>query len=66
MLGIVGKNTENLSFDFLKEYRRFVHKRRYSLDKYEFAVINTDDKEVFRFLTSYYLGVFDTPGIFVI
>lgn len=62
----VSRDTEYLANDFLLEYRQFVQERKYNLDRYEFVVINTDNKPVFRYMTEYFIGVFDSPGIFAI
>jgi hypothetical protein len=62
----VSRDTELLSNDFLLEFRKFVQERRFHLDRYEFVVIDTDNKPVFRYMTEYFIGVFDSPGIFAI
>lgn len=33
---------------------------------YEFVAFDIDDKKMFRYMTEYYIGVFDSPGIFII
>jgi len=66
VVAALSMSTEYLTHDFLFEFREFVLHRRYHLERYEFVVINTDDKPLFRYMTSYFLGIFDTPGVFAI
>ena len=33
---------------------------------YEFAIIDIDDEDMFNYLTTYSIGRFDSPGIFII
>ena len=66
VVGIAGKQTEYLTTEFLYDFRKLASRRRFSLDDYEFALIDIDDEEMFNYLVSYSLGRFDSPGIFVI
>lgn len=58
--------THYLTSDFLYDFRKLAQSYRYSLNKYEFAIIDVDDEEMFYYLTSYSVGRFDSPGIIVI
>ncbi len=63
---MAGLETERLTTDFLSDFRKWSWDYRYSLNKYEFAVIDLDDEPMFKYLTSFSLGRFDSPGIFAI
>lgn len=66
IIAMAGLETERLSGDFLSDFRKWSYNYRYSLDKYEFALINMDDEPTFKWLTWLQLGRFDSPGIFAI
>lgn len=66
IIGMAGLETDRLSGDFMSDFRKWSHEYRYSLDKYEFALINMDDEPTFKWLTWLQLGRFDSPGIFAI
>jgi len=66
VVGIAGRMTSYLTTDFLYDFRKFVQSHRYSLNKYEFAVIDIDDEDMFNYLFTYSIGRFDSPGIFII
>ena len=66
IIAMAGLETERLSGDFLSDFRKWSYDYRYSLGKYEFALINMDDEPTFKWLTWLQLGRFDSPGIFAI
>ncbi|CDW71844.1 UNKNOWN [Stylonychia lemnae] len=66
IVGMAGKQTSYLTTDFLYDFRKLAQHFRYSLNKYEFALIDIDNEEMFNYLTTYQLGRFDSPGIFII
>ena len=44
IVGMAGLETERLTFDFLTDFRAFQQEYRYSLNKYEFAMIDLDNE----------------------
>ena len=66
VVAMAGLQTEFLTTDFLAEFRAFTQSKRFSLNKYEFAMIDLDNEEMFYYLTSFNLGRFDSPGVFAI
>ena len=66
IVAMAGLETEYLTADFLADFRAFQQNYRYSLNKYEFAMIDLDNEEMFYFLTTFDLGRFDSPGVFAI
>jgi hypothetical protein len=63
---MAGLETERFTGDFLADFRKWTYEYRYSLDKYEFVVLDMDDEPTFKWLTWLQLGRFDSPGIFAI
>jgi len=55
-----------MTTDFLYDFRKLAQHYRYSLNKYEFVLIDIDNELMFNYLTTYNLGRFDSPGIFII
>ena len=53
VIAMVGLETERFTFDFLADFRAFKQEYRYSLNKYEFAILDLDNEEMFYFLTSF-------------
>ena len=66
VIAMAGLETERFTFDFLADFRAFKQEYRYSLNKYEFAILDLDNDEMFYFLTSFQMGRFDSPSIFAI
>jgi hypothetical protein len=48
------------------DFRKFSLSHINETLKYEFVILNTDDKQLFKLLINFNLGVFDTPGVFAI
>lgn len=44
VVGLAGRITHYLTTDFLYDFRRLAYEYRYSLNKYEFAVLDIDDE----------------------
>lgn len=44
VIALAGLETEPMTFDFLADFRAFQQDYRFSLNKYEFALINLDDE----------------------
>lgn len=66
VVAMAGLETEHLTADFLADFRTWTQTYRYSLNKYAFALFDLDDEPMFNYLTSFSLGRFDSPGVFVI
>jgi len=60
---MIGKYTEYLTIDIMNEYRKFMKKYQYD-DRYMFVVLNADNTKLFRWMTDFNLGRFDTPSVF--
>lgn len=66
IVAMAGLETERLTTDFLADFRRWAQNYRYSQKKYEFAVIDLDNEPMFHYLTTFFLGRFDSPSIFAV
>ena len=65
VVAIAGRETEYLSPDLLYDFRLFA--KKYENDnRYVFALLDVDDEVAFKWLTSFNIGRFDSPGVFAI